>query len=268
MPTLSRPGAELHFAERGAGPTLLLLHGLGGSGADWDGVAPALCDRYRVVTPDLRGSGGSQNLARPHGPFSIAELAADTAALLEHLGGGPAHVCGWSMGGMVALQLAVDNPDRVASLTIVNSGPDWTPKTALQGLALHLRGVVTALVGPAAMARVLARKLFPHPGQAALRRAYLARMAENDRRTYAALLAAIVGWSVADRLPSLSMPTLAVASDGDYTPLASRAAWARRMPDARLVVVRDSRHALPLEAPERLVALLANFVDDLTSVKD
>jgi pimeloyl-ACP methyl ester carboxylesterase len=108
---------------------------------------------------------------------------------------------------------------------------------------------------------VLARKLFPSPGQAPLRRRYVERMERTDKRVYAALLAAFLGWSVADRLPSLRMPALVVASDGDYVSLASTEAWVRRLPDAQLVVVPDARHALPLEAPERLDAVVATFLD-------
>jgi pimeloyl-ACP methyl ester carboxylesterase len=265
MPSLTLPDAELHYETDGAGPPLVLLHGLGGSSADWAPQVAAFRDRFRVITVDTRGCGRSRASAHPHGPFTLAQLAADLQALLEHLDAPPAHVLGWSMGGMIALQLAVDAPQRVRSLVIVNSGPDWTPKTELQRVALQMRGVVTALVGPGAMARVLAPRLFPRPEQAALRRQYVDRMQRNDKRTYAALLSAFLGWSVADRLPTLTAPTLVVASDGDYTSVESKEAWARTMPDAELVVLRDARHALPLEAPDRLNAAVATFLGRFAS---
>ena len=261
MPTFRLPDAELHYQEAGTGPPLVLLHGLGGSGADWAPQVAAFRDRYRVIAPDARGCGRSLGLAAPHGPFTIAQLARDLLALLDHLGAGPAHVLGWSMGGMIAFQLAVDAPARVASLVIVNSGPDWRPRTPLQRLALTSRGLVTGLLGPGAMARVLAPRLFPGPGQGGLRRAYVERLGQNHRRTYSALLHAILGWSVADRLASLEMPTLAVASDGDYTSVASKEAWVRQLPRGRLVVVEQARHALPLEAPERLNQVLSAFLE-------
>jgi pimeloyl-ACP methyl ester carboxylesterase len=263
MPTLTLPDAELHYEEVGSGTPLVLLHGLGGSGADWAAQVAAFAPRHRVITVDTRGCGGSRDLAHPHGPFTIAQLGADLAAVLRHLATGPAHVLGWSMGGMIALQLAVAAPELVASLVIVNSGPDWTPKTSLQRVALEMRGAVTGLLGPGAMSRVIAGKLFPRAEQAALRAEYIERMARNDKRTYAALLASFLGWSVADRLPSLTMPALVVAADGDYTSVASKELWVREMPAARLVVVPDTRHALPLEAPERLTAIVAEFLDAL-----
>jgi pimeloyl-ACP methyl ester carboxylesterase len=260
MPRFALPEAELYFEETGAGPPLVLLHGLGGSGEDWAPLVPAFARRFRILVPDARGSGRTVDRAHPRGPFTLAQLADDVVALLEHLGATPAHLVGWSMGGMVALQLAVQAPQLVRSLVVINSGPDWTPKSSLQRVALSLRGVVTALVGPRAMARVLAPRLFPGPAQAAVRAAYLERMGRNDPRAYAALLAAIVGWSVADRLAALTMPTLVVSSERDYLGLATQEAWARQLPDARLVRVPDAGHALPLEAPGRLAAVLEAFL--------
>jgi pimeloyl-ACP methyl ester carboxylesterase len=263
MAWLSLRDAELYVEESGAGPPLVLLHGLGGSGADWEPTVAAFHDRFRVVRVDLRGCGRTRDLLHPHGPFTLPQLSADVVAVLGQLRAGPAHLLGWSLGGMIALQLAVDAPQLVRSLCLVNTGPDWTPKTPLQRLALRLRGSVTTLLGPGPMARVVAPRLFPGRDQEALRRRYIERLAGSDKGSYAALLEAILGWSVADRLGSISCPTLVVASEGDYTSVASKEAWARQMPDARLAVVPQSRHALPLEAPDRLHALVAGFLDPL-----
>jgi pimeloyl-ACP methyl ester carboxylesterase len=260
MPTLVFRDGEISYDEAGAGPPLVLLHGLGASSADWAKQVEAFAPGFRVITIDTRGCGGSRDLRAPHGPFTMAQLADDVAAVLTHLNTGPAHVVGWSMGGMIAFQLAASAPGLVASLVIVNSGPDWRPKSTLQRFAVRMRGSVTAVLGPRPMARVIARKLFPRADQADLRRAHVERMGRNDRRTYAALLAAFVGWSVAEQLGALTMPTLAVASDGDYTSVASKEAWVRALPDGRLLVVEDSRHALPLEDPARFNAIVSEFL--------
>lgn len=264
--TLALPDAEIRFVEAGpaGAPALLLLHGLGGSHADWDAFIGHFAAQYRVIAPDLRGSGESRGRSRPRGPFTIAELAGDVAALLDHLGAMPAHVVGWSLGGMIAFQLAVDRPAAVRSLAIVNSGPDWTPKSAPGRLAGPVTGLVALALGPTVMGRGIARRLFPRPDQAALRARYLERMARNERHAYAALLDAIVRWSVAPALGRLAMPALIVASDGDYlsTP-AEKRAWAAMMPRARVEVLADSRHALPFEDPDRLRAVLGSFLDEL-----
>lgn len=261
MPTLALPDVELHYEVEGAGPAVLLLHGLGTSSDEWAPQREALGARFRVIALDGRGSGRTRDLRHPHGPFTVAQLASDARALLDHLGAASAHVVGWSLGGMVALQLGVDAPERVRSLVIINSGPDWRPKSPLQRIALRLRGLVTALVGPGLLARPLARHLFPRSDQAALRAAYVARMRRQDRRAYAALLGAIVGWSVADRMEALRMPLLALASDEDYTSIADHEAWVRRVPSGRLEVVAGARHALPLAEPERVTGLLLAHLD-------
>jgi pimeloyl-ACP methyl ester carboxylesterase len=214
---------------------------------------------------DLRGSGRSRDRAHPQGPFSIPQFAADARALLDRLGAAPAHVVGLSLGGMIAFQLAVDAPAHCRSLTIVNSGPAVVPRNALERSALGLRRIVTSLVGPATFARLLAPRLFPRPGQAALRARFIAMVAANDPRAYVATLDAILGWSVLDRLGAVTAPTLVVAADHDYTSVASKEAWVRRLPRARLVVVEDARHALPMEAPERFNPVLTDFLASLES---
>ena len=261
MPTLHVDGAELAYELRGEGPPLLLLHGLGANGGMWERQVDAFAARYRTITLDFRGSGKSRDRDHPAGPFSLAQFAGDARALLHHVGAAPAHVVGLSLGGMVAFQLAVDSPACVRSLTIVNSGPAVVPRTPAERWAIAFRQVVTRLAGPAAFGRILAPKLFPKPDQRELRERFKATLAANDRRAYVATLNAILGWSVADRIGGIAAPTLIVAADQDYTSVASKEAYARLIPGARVAVIEDTRHALPMEAPERFNAVLAEFLE-------
>jgi 3-oxoadipate enol-lactonase len=95
-------------------PPLLLLHGLGEGGADWDGVAPAFARHFRVYAPDLRGHGRSD---RP-GDYSVELMQADALAFLDALGLGRVDLIGHSMGGLVAYLLAGDHPERVGRLIL------------------------------------------------------------------------------------------------------------------------------------------------------
>jgi 3-oxoadipate enol-lactonase len=261
MPIFEAEDAELFYEDTGHGEPVLLLHGLGGSTADWAPQVEALAPRYRVLGLDARGSGRSRDRRHPAGPFSVKQFADDAARLLDALGAAPAHVVGLSLGGMIAFQLAVDHPRCVRTLTIVNSVPALVPRTLAERLRLGLRLGVARLFGPAGMARLLVRRLFPHPEQAPLRWRFLEAMARNDKRAYVASQRALVGWSVLDRIGAIEAPVLVVASERDYWPVADKEAYARRMKRAEVAVVADAGHALPIEAPDRFNRLLATFLD-------
>ncbi len=260
MATLTTADAELHYEERGAGAPILFLHGLGSSAEAWAPQLDHFSAKYRCIALDARGSGLSRDLAHPHGPFSLRTFARDAATLLERTGAAPAHVVGLSMGGMIAFQLAVDSPRSVRTLTICNSAPAVVPRTPREHAALLSRKLMARVLGPKAMGKMLAPRLFPKPEQAALRASFIESMARNDRRAYLATTNAIVGWSVEGRIGEIEAPALILAADGDYTPVASKEAYARRMKDARVVVAPNARHAFPVEDPDRFNAYLEEFL--------
>jgi pimeloyl-ACP methyl ester carboxylesterase len=167
---------------------------------------------------------------------------------------------------MVAFQLVVDAPELVRSLVIVNSGPAVPASTFKQKLPLYVRLVYARILGLRGMAEMIAKRLFPKPGQVELQRAFVERLAANDRYSYLASLRAIfAGWSVAERLPQIRCPVLVLCSDQDYTPVALKEAYASRLANAKVVVVPDSRHALPMERPREFNQALAKFLAGLPS---
>jgi pimeloyl-ACP methyl ester carboxylesterase len=260
MPTLKLNNAELFYEEAGAGEPVLLLHGLGSSTLDWAPQIDALKGSYRVIAFDSRGSGRSRDLKNPGGPFSVAQFAADAASVLDSLGASPAHVIGLSMGGMTAFQLACDSPRSVRTLTIVNSGPELVPRTPVELKGIRMRRFISRWFGPKGMGKMLSKRLFPMPEHEEKRKLFRQRMAANDKRAYIASQEALIGWSVLERIGGIDAPTLVVASDQDYAPVSAKEAWARRMKNASVTVVTDSRHALPIEAPEKVNPLLLEFL--------
>jgi pimeloyl-ACP methyl ester carboxylesterase len=256
--TLKR--AELAYEVTGAGEPVLLLHGLGGTRHDWRAQLPALAQRYRVVTCDLPGHGASD----PPRRHSIAQYAHTVALLMRALELGPMHVVGLSLGGMVGFQLALDHPELLLSLCVVNSAPEVRPRGLRQRLRIASRLMLAQLVGPRGMAALIARRLFPKPGQAALRRETERVIAANDRHAYLQATRAIVGWSVADRLDAVACPTLVVSGDRDYTTVAEKRAWMRALDHAELVVIADSGHATPLDQPVPFNRELLHFLDRIT----
>lgn len=112
MTTATVNGVDLHVEVHGSGERLLLVHGSWGDAHNWGAVIEPLAERFEVVTFDRRGHSRSGDSP---GPGSRLEDAADVATLIEHLGGGPAHVVGNSYGGSVTLTLVASRPDLVAS---------------------------------------------------------------------------------------------------------------------------------------------------------
>jgi len=210
-----------------------------------------------VVVFDVRGHGRSD---KPPGPYSVPLFAQDAAALIRALEAAPAHVVGISMGGMIALQLAVDEPALVRSLVVVNSGPELVVRTFRERLMILQRFLIVRLLGMRKMGEVLSQRLFPRPDQAPLRQMFVERWAENDPRAYREAMRALVGWSVADRLGDIRCPTLVIASDQDYTPVSAKEAYVARMPNARLVVIPDAHHAVTVERPEEFNQALLDFL--------
>lgn len=261
MPVLRVNDLELYYEEAGAGPSLLLIHGLGSSSHDWEEQLAALAPHFRTIAFDLRGHGRS---ARPAGPYSIPVFAADGAALLRALDATPAHVVGLSLGGMIAYALALDYPALVRRLVVINSGPETPRRTIGERLLVRLaflqRRLIVRFMGMERAGTILAERLLPGLERAAQRQTMVERWATNDPAIYLASLRSMRAWSGAARLGELRAPTLLLVSELDYTPLDYKRRYAAQLPDGRLVVIPGARHLLPVEQPAACNAALLAFL--------
>ncbi len=253
MPSVDVRGIHLYYCSTGSGETLLFVHGLGSSERDWAFQTPAFSSDYRVIAYDLRGHGQSEKSA---GPYSMAQFAADTAALLRVIDSRPAHVVGISLGGMVALQLALDAPEMVRSLCIVNSAPEVSVRTLRQRSEMALRMFITRVLGMRAMAAFVAAKIFPEPENAHFRREMAALWSQNDRRAYAAASRVLPGWSVLNRLKEINCRALVVSGDRPYSSLLQSEPRLAEIPGAQVVIIPGALHATPVQQPEQFNAAL------------
>ena len=121
MSYFDQQGCQIYYEDVGRGEPLILIHGLGSSTQDWEYQIPELQKYFRVIAIDVRGHGRS---GKPVETYSIQTFANDIKALIKHLELDKPHIVGISMGGMIAFQLAVDHPELLGSLTIVNSAPE------------------------------------------------------------------------------------------------------------------------------------------------
>jgi pimeloyl-ACP methyl ester carboxylesterase len=261
MPYLSLPNLKLYYEMIGEGPPLLMIHGLGSSSRDWEKQIDPFAQKYKVVTLDLRGHGRSE---KPPGSYSVRMFAEDTAGLMRELNIIPSHVVGISMGGMVAFELAVHFPELLCSLTVVNSYPEMRVETFYEHLQMWRRILLLELLGMRGTGIMLGRHLFPNPEQRDLRDMFISRWAENDKLAYRESFRALLNWDVEQHLSEIKVPTLVVASELDYMPLEEKRAYSAKIPNSRLVIIEDARHAVTAERPEQFNLILGEFLAEIS----
>jgi pimeloyl-ACP methyl ester carboxylesterase len=250
---------SLHYLIRGSGEPVVLIHGMGSSGADWAFQVPALEPRFRVIVPDLPGSGYS---APPGDGYSIRGFAASLWQLLDHLNVGRANLVGFSLGGAVALEMALQRPAAVPRLALINSLATYRLNHWKKWLEARVPPLLVYTLGMRRTARLVAARVFPEPWQAAMRERAVAVVGQSLRASYLGMARALEHWSATERLHLLRARSLVIAAEYDYTPLAEKHALAQRI-GAEIVVARGSRHGTPFDSIELTNAsLLALLMDE------
>jgi pimeloyl-ACP methyl ester carboxylesterase len=257
---INSQGESLHYRVRGRGECVLLLHGLGSSGADWELQIRALQRQFRLIVPDLPGSGHQTPASEK---CSIPGFAATLWALLDHLGVARVSVIGFSLGGAVALEMALQRPDSVPRLVLINSLASYQIDHWCKWLEARIPPLLVGVFGMRRMARLIAKRLFPKPCQEPLRRRAFSVVSAVPARRYLAMASALEAWSATDRLDRLKSKTLIIAAEHDYTPLEEKHALAAAL-HAEIVVVRGSRHGTPFDSIEATNAALMALLSDRT----
>jgi pimeloyl-ACP methyl ester carboxylesterase len=253
---------RLHYESAGHGlGVILLLHGLGSSSADWELQILALSEHHRVLTVDLPGHGRSP---RPRGAWTVEDMAAQVAALLAALDEPPANVVGLSLGGCVALALALDHPEYVRSLVLANTFARLRP-AGLRGAGRMAARLGLLLTAPMPrVAAYVARGLFPRPEQQPLYDEAVARLGRNPRGSYLAAIRAIGRFNASHRLAAIRCPTLVVVGDRDQTvPRAAALALHRGIPGAEFRLITDSGHATPYDQAAAFNEAVLSFLQAL-----
>jgi pimeloyl-ACP methyl ester carboxylesterase len=258
-------GCRLAYARRGAGPPVLLIQGVGVHGEGWRPQIDTLAGRCSCVWFDNRGVGQSQP---PTADLSVDRMARDAAAILDAEDWPDAHIIGHSLGGLVAIRLALSVPARVRSLSLLSTfarGRDAGASVQMAWIGLRTR-VGTRRMRRAAFLEILA----PPSALVGVDRDRMAReiapLFGHDLADHPPIetqqLAALRAEDVTSALPTLAVPTLVVSAAHDpISPPALGRALAAGIPGARYELLPDQAHGAPILAADSVNALLLSHLE-------
>ncbi|MBI1848354.1 MAG: alpha/beta fold hydrolase [Candidatus Rokubacteria bacterium] len=254
MATAALNVITIDFDDGGRGEPVLLSHGYGATGRMWEAQRPAVEPRYRLVTWDMRGHGQT---VTPDDPtqYSADLTVADMRTLLGHLGIARAVIGGLSLGGYMSLAFHARHPELVRALVICDSGPGyrnaearagWNARAHERAADFEARGL-EALAGRSREASEAAKRHRSARGLAHAARGMLAQESAT----------------VIDSLPAIRVPTLIIVGDRDTAFIAPCEYMAKKIPGARLEVIRDAGHASNIDQPAAFDRVLLDFLDGL-----
>ncbi|MGQ0510288.1 MAG: alpha/beta fold hydrolase [Betaproteobacteria bacterium] len=242
----------------GEGEPLVLVHGVGGAGDMWDGVAAALPPRFRTIRVDLRGHGRSGLISAP---CTVQDLARDVTEVMDSLGVRSASMAGFSLGGLIAQAIALDSPDRVRKLALVATVAGRTTEERARSAArievVRDKGLATIAAGNREFWFGEAfRRDHPEAVEARVR-----QFMACDPVSYLHAFAVFAKGDFIERLGEIRAPTLVVAGEFDTAATARMARLMHeRIAGSRLEILAGMRHALLIECPEHVAALMAEFL--------
>lgn len=264
MPFVDNQGTKIYWDEQGTGAPVLLIMGLGYGCCMWHRTRPILSGKYRTIALDNRGVGQSDV---PPGPYSIATMASDAAAVLDAAGIPRAHVYGVSMGGMIAQEFALHYPDRVQSLILGCTAAGGT--TAQRAEPAVLAGLQSfGSMPPEQSAQAAVPVLYdPNTPRSIIDEDIARRLSSfPTKEGYQAQLHAIFGWESYSRLSKINAPTLVIHGKMDrLVPPGNGELIAQRIPAARLVLLERAGHLFSSDQPDAAHKAIFEFLEGVKS---
>lgn len=257
-------GIRIEYALDGpaSAPVVTLSHSLAANLHLWDAQVAALVPRYRALRYDVRGHGGSDV---PSGPYTLAQMTADLAGLLQALDIAETHFVGLSMGGCIGMTAALAHPQAIRSLVLCDTTSRYAPQAATMW-ASRIRTAETAGMEPVIeptmeiwfTADFRARK---KPAVDRVR----AMLRATDPRGYVGAIRAIADVDLTDALGGIRCPTLVMVGERDPgTPPAMAQVLHERIRGSHLAVLPGAAHCSPVEAADELNRALLHFLGGLS----
>ncbi len=258
MPYVKRNDVQVYYESYGQGSPIVFLHPFSTNANIWHFQTFAFAQQHQCIIIDHRGHGRSD---KPAAGFAIEEQAADVVAVLDDAGIDQAVLVGNSIGGMIAMQVNLDAPERVRGTLILSSGTNLAagmPPEAGEAFAQDWRGAFAGLLEGALSAKSKQQK----PELMDLLVGYFMVDDNFTEATFGGSAgdpSGVFNWNISDRLGEITKPTLVIAGAEDQaTPLEANQFLADNIPGARIKVVEDVGHFYQLERP-------ADFNNDLRS---
>ena len=266
MPIINANNVELFYEERGAGKeTIVFSHGFLMTHEMFQAQIESLQGQFRCIAYDHRGHGRSQ--ATMNG-YDTENLYRDAAVFVEALDCGPCHFVGMSTGGFVGLQLAIQRPELLKSLVLVDTSAEPETKADFFQYTMLLytfRYLGWRPVIGQAMSKLYGPKYLNDPAKRPELKKWRRIMTSHDRTALYKFGKGIFSRkSVVDQLNQISIPTTVIVGEQDVpTPLVRSQNMAAQIPNANLHIIPNSGHTTPLEAPEAVTAILQQFYQSL-----
>ena len=256
MPWIEANGVSFHYKLEGSGPTIVLLHEIGGSLDSWDGIVPGLAEKFTVFRYDQRGFGLTEKV---RAQYSQDDLGDDLEALIAALNlKAPFHIVSLAASSMQALTFNNRRPGDVGSLVFCNPAPGVDPSRAagLENVASKaeaegIRGVLPLMLDKSYPPELSDRATYDN---------YRGRYVANDPVGFALAFRMMARTNLLSSLESIKAPSLVIAGNQDYIRAVSvTEGIAQKIPGARFERI-DAGHFMPTTSPQALLALMLDFL--------
>jgi pimeloyl-ACP methyl ester carboxylesterase len=240
-------------------PIVLLLHGLGTEGSSWTYQTIALGGAgFRPIAPDLPGFGQSKFSGKLWSIKNTAAMVMDLAGSLQK---DKFHLAGISMGGAIALQTALDFPEQIANLCLINTFATLRPKRLDELYYLLRRYVKARLNGAGSQAELTARRIFPKPDQELLRQELVQHIRQTDPVVYKTAMHELGTFNVRKSLKNISHPVLVLTGEKDTTvSLENQHDLAVGIHGASQIIIQNAGHGAIIDQPEEVNRCLIQFL--------
>jgi 3-oxoadipate enol-lactonase len=263
MPSMAVNDTEVYYEDVGQGPPLLFLHGLIFDTRMWSSQVAALSGKYRCISIDFRGHGQS---AAPRCQCSLEQLAEDVYKVMGKLTIEQAHVVGLSMGGMVGMRLALAHPEAVRSLLLLDT--DAGLEEADRSRQYEAMAQMVRDQGP----QSVMEGILPFFFSQSFRQGWPQEM-QRFREQFATIDPEGMYWvtlavtrrrDMRDEIKGIRVPTLIIVGDQDIATTPDKAeAIHQQIAGSRLATIAGAGHMTPIERPEEVTALLAEFLAEV-----